>query len=333
LNTHNSKILNGLRLASRENRLHHAYILGGPAQAAKIKCVEEFAGEIFAEGEARGQALERIKKRVHPDFSRIEEPHDENRDAPSILDQIRELPKILAYPPFEARKRVVLVPEAAGLNINAFNSILKILEEPPSHTMFFLLCRDPGELLQTIVSRCQVLRFAPLADQELLEVYGERLQGDIDRTVLLGWAEGAPERAELVLGDSMELRREACDRLLDLWEASPKIPSICAAWLETVEGDIPTQVVIDSWEVLLRDLAFVCSGASKEQIRFRESFVRLTQIAAKCGETAWDEIPRRASAIDRFRVYRKQNGNLRLDFAALLSELQIFSAAKNASQA
>lgn len=330
MKSRNQKVLEGLQRAAREDRLHHAYVLSGPASRAKVDCVEQFAAQAFNEKE---NALERIRGRAHPDFVRIEEPREDEKNAPSLLEQIRELPKQLAYPPLEAARRVILIPDAASLNGTSFNSILKILEEPPAHTMFFLLCRDPGELLQTIVSRCQVLRFAPLSDEELVGFLGERAPAD--REGLLAWSEGALERAELLLAEegALALRREACECLLELWECSPRIPSRGAGWVEKIEDDAPSQIVVDTWEVLLRDLAFVRAGAGEKEIRFRECFERLQKIAARGTAAATDEIHQRASAINRFRVYRRLNGNLRLDFAALLAELQIFSVGKSAGPA
>ena len=222
----NAKIRDGLIRAAAEGRLHHAYILSGPARDAKIACVEDFAAAIFSEG---GGGLfggnsdpvtqkDRIRRRNHPDFYRIEELEDPEGGR-SVLEQIRELPKILAYPPLESSRRVILIPEAADLNDSAYNSILKILEEPPTHSMFFLLCRDAGELLQTINSRCQVLRFAPLSDAEILEIVPEASR-EMDPGTLLGWSEGAEERARFLLEteSSMALLKSSCEMLLDLWE-------------------------------------------------------------------------------------------------------------------
>ncbi len=326
----NLEILKGLKNAEAEGRLPHAFILSGPASVAKVSCVEEFAAHLFAQnggglfggsdGRTEEQALQRIRARNHPDFTRIEAS-----DGKSSLECVRELPRLVAFQPLEATKRVVLIPEASELNSSAFNSILKVLEEPPPHTMFFLLCRDPGELAQTIVSRCQTLRFAPLSDPELRVALGNRL-GEEAETVL-AWAEGSMERAELLLSDEdgLRLRKEACDRLLDLWEASPRIPSSAAQWVEKVEGETHTAIVLDSWEALLRDIAYTAAGAAPESLRFRELHARLKQVARAGGAGALEEIGRKASAINRFRVYREQNGNLRLDFAALLTELQLFS--------
>ncbi|HEY8278153.1 MAG TPA: hypothetical protein VIH99_00930 [Bdellovibrionota bacterium] len=324
--SHNKKILQGLLTAEAENRLHHAYILAGPASRAKLECVEMFAAEIFSKsgeqglfgnaGGSSGRELERVQGRNHPDFSRLDAV-----EGKLGIDEVRELPRILAFAPLEAKRRVVVLPEAAAMNAQAANCILKTLEEPPPHSMFFLLCREPSELLQTIVSRCQVLRFAPLSDDELLAQL-EGKEGEA-KDAILAFSEGALERAELLLADEglLALRKEACERLLELWEASPRIPSKAALWVEKIEGEERVQVVLDSWEILLRDLAFVKGGASAGHLRFRDCHPRLEAVASKASSV--DEIAQRSSAINRFRVYRRLNGNLRLDLAALLSELQI----------
>jgi DNA polymerase-3 subunit delta' len=324
----NANILEGLFRAEEEGRLPHALILSGPASDAKVLCVEKFAARLFAKsggglfgaGGDEGHALQRIQARNHPDFTRVEP--SEGR---SSLEAVRELPRLVAFQPLEASRRVVLLPDATELNAQAYNAFLKILEEPPVHTMFFLLCRDPGELAQTIVSRCQVLRFAPLADEELRELLGDA--GRTELQTVLAWAEGSLERARLLAGEEegLALRREACERLLELWESSPRIPSAAASFVEAVEGDAQAAIVLDSWETLLRDLVFAAAGAGPDAIRFRDLHSRLAALGVKGGEAALAEIPKKASAINRFRVWRELNGNLRLDFAALLAELQIFS--------
>lgn len=326
----NQAILQGLKNAESEGRLPHAFILSGPASVAKVSCVEEFAAHLFAQnggglfgggdGRTEEQALQRIRSRNHPDFTRLEATEEQ-----TLLEKVRELPRLVAFKPLEAEKRIVLIPDAGEMNGSVFNSILKVLEEPPPHTMFFLLCRDPGELAQTIVSRCQTLRFAPLSDDELKKALGEKI--GTEPATVLAWAEGSMERAELLLADEggLSLRRDACERLLELWEASPKIPSRSAQWVEKVDGEAQTAIVLDSWETLLRDLAFAAAGAAPEQLRFRELHGRLKELSSKGGVDTLAEIGLKASAINRFRVYREQNGNLRLDFAALLAELQLFS--------
>lgn len=324
----NQKILQGLQQAEQEGRLHHAYILSGPASAAKLECVEQFAARIFSEGKEseEAQVLARIRAGNHPDFTRLE-----NLEGDVGVENVRGLPRLVAFAPLESRKRIVLIPKAASLTGQAANSVLKILEEPPAHTMFFLLCRDAGELLRTIVSRCQILRFAPLSVEDLQERLGDKNSAE-ERARLLGWSEGSLERAELLLNEdgALALQQEACENLVKLWESSPRIPSSTVRWSESLEGEVAEQVVIDTWEGLLADFAYIAAGTKSAETRFPPFHARLAALVENSQGAALAEISERASGINRFRVYRELNGNIRLDLAALLGELQIISVGKPA---
>jgi|SRR5436190_1504931 len=84
-----------------------------------------------------------------------------------LVDAIRDLEKQANYRPFEASARFFIVDEADRMNENASNALLKILEEPPATSYIFLITSRPDSLLPTIRSRCQTLRFAPVAVEEI----------------------------------------------------------------------------------------------------------------------------------------------------------------------
>lgn len=81
--------------------------------------------------------------------------------------QVRQLCATLAMKPYAARSRVVIITDARAMNPEAANALLKVLEEPPERTLLILLTTQTGDLLPTIVSRCQQLRFGPLPRRAL----------------------------------------------------------------------------------------------------------------------------------------------------------------------
>lgn len=83
------------------------------------------------------------------------------------VDQIRNLCSSLAMKPYEARLRVILIPDAQAMNPEASNALLKVLEEPPDRTLFILTALQLSDLLPTIVSRCQHIRFNPISPKNL----------------------------------------------------------------------------------------------------------------------------------------------------------------------
>ena len=97
----------------------------------------------------------RIQRGVHPDVV-IVEPGDTGAIK---IDQIREVVERAAYRPFEGRRRVVVIDEADALMAPAQNALLKMLEEPPSLSVFILVTTRPDMLLPTVRSRCIRLLF------------------------------------------------------------------------------------------------------------------------------------------------------------------------------
>ena len=83
------------------------------------------------------------------------------------VDQIRALSDRLTLKPYEAAKRVAIITDAHKFNTEAGNTLLKTLEEPPEHTLFILTALQASDMLPTIVSRCQQIRFNPINRKSL----------------------------------------------------------------------------------------------------------------------------------------------------------------------
>lgn len=81
------------------------------------------------------------------------------------IDNVRQIIEAVQYPPQSGKKKVFIIDEVHMLSAQAFNALLKTLEEPPEYAVFILCTTDPGKVLQTIVSRCQRydFRHIPLA--------------------------------------------------------------------------------------------------------------------------------------------------------------------------
>src|SRR6185436_16533582 len=79
------------------------------------------------------------------------------------VEQMRAIEREANFRPVEGKARVFIVDEADRLNDSSANALLKVLEEPPSTSHLILITARPAMLLPTILSRCQVIRFAPLS--------------------------------------------------------------------------------------------------------------------------------------------------------------------------
>ncbi|MEW6076231.1 MAG: DNA polymerase III subunit delta' [Thermodesulfobacteriota bacterium] len=108
-------------------------------------------------------ACVKIMAGSHPDVLMIEPAGDVIKIA-----QIRELSRRLAFQPQEGgAARVVIISDAQAMNVEAANALLKALEEPPPLTFFFLTAGQPADLLPTVVSRCQHIRFNPVSTEKI----------------------------------------------------------------------------------------------------------------------------------------------------------------------
>src|SRR5919107_4040481 len=98
----------------------------------------------------------------HPDVGLVVAPKRVLR-----VEQMRQIEKEANFRPFEGKARVFLIDEADKLNDASANALLKVLEEPPRTSYLILITARPAMLLPTILSRCQMIRFAPLTPTEI----------------------------------------------------------------------------------------------------------------------------------------------------------------------
>lgn len=92
------------------------------------------------------------------------------------IHQIRSLIALLSLKPYEAKTRVIIIKNADALNPKAGNALLKILEEPPVHTIIILIAPQPPDLLPTLVSRCQHIRFTPISHDHIAAFLEKKFQ-------------------------------------------------------------------------------------------------------------------------------------------------------------
>lgn len=96
------------------------------------------------------------------------------------IDQVREIIDIVSQTSLQGNRKVIVIAPADVMNPNAANALLKSLEEPPANTYFILACNNPGKLMATIRSRCQLLEMPlplpPVADQWLATYIADTAQ-------------------------------------------------------------------------------------------------------------------------------------------------------------
>lgn len=145
------------------------------------------------------------------DFTEVlpEDSDGESTTSGSLkIHQFRELKQKLGFGAHEGAYRIVLIPNADRMTVQAANSVLKLLEEPPPGWLFFLTASDPTLVLPTILSRCQGLRLKPFQPEELeelLELSGINPQR---RKICAELAHGSWSKALTLAGDEIWEHRQ-----------------------------------------------------------------------------------------------------------------------------
>jgi DNA polymerase-3 subunit delta' len=229
----------GFRRAVRRGRLAHAYLFTGPAGIGKRLFAVELAKALFCEGNTgdeleacdRCPACAQVEAGTHPDFYPAARPPD-SLEFP--IELMRELCQGFALKSARGRGKVVVIDGADDLNRESANCFLKTLEEPPPRSVLILVGSSPDRQLPTIVSRCQVIRFAPLPRQtvsELLQAQGVDDPALRDRLARLsgGSVGGALALAEPQL---QEFRRALIEGLT---RVPPDAVGVAVQWQELAE--------------------------------------------------------------------------------------------------
>ncbi|MEK3732685.1 MULTISPECIES: DNA polymerase III subunit gamma/tau [Paenibacillus] len=152
-------IIQTLQNAIREQRVSHAYLFSGPRGTGKTSAAKIMAKAVNCEaGPAEEpcndcEACRRITAGAVMDVQEIDAASNRG------VEEIRDLREKVKYAPTEVRRKVYIIDEVHMLTTEAFNALLKTLEEPPAHVMFILATTEPHKLPATIISRCQRFDF------------------------------------------------------------------------------------------------------------------------------------------------------------------------------
>src|SRR5262245_39703788 len=185
----------------------HAYIFRGPPGSGKAAAARAFAAELLAEGAAdpvdsRRRAM--LDPSPHPDLVWLRRP-----GAQHLVDDVREaVIRASSLSPAEGERRVFVIEDAEDLRDESQNALLKTLEEPAPFSHLILLCAEPEQLAETIISRCAPVEFAPLSPEAVLESLG----GDgLEVTAAARLSGGDVELARLLLTDQGRALRASAE--------------------------------------------------------------------------------------------------------------------------
>lgn len=166
-------------------KIFPTWIFSGPFGVGKTSMAVKFAKCLLAGIVPQKEVLDipedsrihnLVDLRIHPDFFILEQSNE------SIsIDDTRVLMQKIRKTPTQSQWRVVIIENASDFNKNIYNSMLKILEEPPKNTVIIMICQNTGNIPRTLLSRACHLRFNPLNDKLVERILTEKRIPDAKR--------------------------------------------------------------------------------------------------------------------------------------------------------
>lgn len=202
-----------LKNTIKNKKVAHAYLFAGPRGTGKTTIAKLFAKAINCESfdeEACDECSSCLafKEGNHPDIIELDAASNNG------VDDIRELIDQVSYAPIIGKYKVYIIDEVHMLTPQAFNALLKTLEEPPAHVVFILATTDPQKIIPTVLSRCQRYNFSKISNlnmkKKMIEILDkENLKYEekaLDEVALL--AEGGMRDALSILEQVLSYNNE-----------------------------------------------------------------------------------------------------------------------------
>ena len=158
-----------LSLALDSNRLSHAYLFSGLRGSGKTSTARIFAKALICEEGMSHQPCGKCPNCIMAIENRHMDIIEMDGASSRKIDDIRDLVEQTKYKPASARYKIFIIDEVHMLTKEAFNALLKTLEEPPEYVKFILATTDPLKLPATILSRTQHFRFKSIATNKIVD--------------------------------------------------------------------------------------------------------------------------------------------------------------------
>ncbi len=315
------EIKEALMAAVQTGKVGHAYILSGPRGIGKKSVARIFAKQLLCQELKDGKCCNGcmpcrlLANGTNPDFSEI------NPEEGSIgVEEIRKIHSEINIRPLYSNKKVYLIADAERMTVQAQNSLLKTLEEPPSYGVILLTVSNYGALLETIRSRAVKYSFRKNSPEEVKTLLKAKFgHSPQNLEFIAAYADGIIGSALELAGSEefIRLRQDVLDIVQKL--ESSKLSEILKLYgfFEDNKSDVDT--VLDIMLLFYRDLlAFKNTGDEYVLINSDKKDIILNSVSAYT--TA--RITRNIDLIEAARRNIKQNANYQLSIEVMLMKLQ-----------
>lgn len=311
-------------------RLSHAYLIAGPPHVGKMRLAMDLAKAVNCQGPVAPcgecHSCTRIEAGKHADVRVVQRDAEHKKDIG--VDQVGELRRSAALPPFEGKGKCFIIDGAASLSPEAANGLLKQLEEPLPGVLIILLAVSETEILPTLVSRCQCISLRPLpaaaVKKVLIDQFGiaESKAEALARLSAgaLGWAISAVADPSI-----FELHEERVKLIQEVSHASQQRRLDYAAELSSCFSRDRTEAygILDLWQCWWRDLLLAGSGNAASVVNVDWTI----EITRQAGTLGVQRVHRFLHGLEDARSQLEQNANAQLVLENLMLALPLDSKA------
>lgn len=164
-----SHITTTLQNAISQNKFSHAYLFSGPRGTGKTSAAKIFAQTINCEKMPQREPCNECSACLGILDGSISDVIEIDAASNTSVDDIRDIRDKVKYAPTSVPYKVYIIDEVHMISVNAFNALLKTLEEPPAHVVFILATTEPHKIPLTIISRCQRFDFKSITNQVIFD--------------------------------------------------------------------------------------------------------------------------------------------------------------------
>lgn len=199
------EVIARLRAAVEGKEASHAFVFWGPEGVGKRKAARVFAAALNCAEGVCGLCLscKKVLGGIHPDVHEVEPEGNF-----ITIDQVRSVQHWAHLKPSEGRAKVFVVDEADRMNTPAANAFLKTLEEPPAACFFVLITSQLENMLPTVISRCQPVRFNAISTRGMKEFLMKEKGLGAEIADMVSRASGGVLEYALALAESEETREK-----------------------------------------------------------------------------------------------------------------------------
>ena len=308
------KILNRFMISKSKNALSHAYLIVGEDGIGKSLLAKGFA-EIILGIDERESHVDIINYRTSENSFKI--------------SHVRELVSEVNKKPYEGDKKVNILYDGQKMTTEAQNALLKTIEEPPNGVYIIILTTSLEVILDTIKSRCQICKLAPLGGNDLLE-FIERDYKNVDETTkkaLVAFSQGIPGRIDKFINDKgFEILRDfVLDVLLAVANRNEKDILEYTGYFETKSKSQIAKVLIGKNDDLLEQFVSFTRDIILYKEMANESFIinndKIEKIQNLANLMSYKKLKEFVRIVDETRVNLLSNTNRVLTFNSMMRKM------------